>query len=761
MAATSTTRSWSPPCSPSPRWDRATCRSITSSGSSGPVRAGRSSPRPWAPSARSEPTRPLRPTPPRRPRPPPRTQPPDRRPPTRPPRRPPRRRNKVGARMSASEQAVEPGAEGASESGGTEAPRVRLIFGALLLVLLLASLDQTIVSTALPTIVGDLGGLSHLSWVVTAYLLASTVSGPLYGKLGDLYGRKIVLQVAIVLFLIGSALCGQSQSMTELIAFRALQGLGGGGLLVSTMAAIGDIIPPRDRGRYQGFFGAVFGVATVIGPLLGGFFVDNLTWRWIFYVNLPLGLVALAVIAVAFKPRSDHVPHRIDYLGAIVLTAGLSVIVLFTCLGGTSYSWGSPLMIALIVTGVGMLVLFPFVEQLASEPILPLALFRNRIFVVSAAVGFIIGLALFGAVTFLPLYLQVVKGHSPTVSGLLITPMMAGLLVTSILSGNLIARFGRYRPFPIAGTGIATVGLFLLSRIGISTSTLSVALAMVVLVLAVQNAVDYRYLGVATSGSTLFRQVGGSIGVAAFGAIFSNNLSRELASRIPKSVHVPTAANPAVVSHLPAGIKEPYIAAFSAALQPVFTVAAAVALVAFLLSWLLREIPLRQTAAAEGVGETFAAPRHGSSEHELERILSSLMQREERQRVYETLIDRSGVHVTPPEGWLLNRIGERAPTSAPAMAEELHLSPNQLREPLDGLTRHAYVMTDDENHLELTPAGEAAREQLIAAGRAELCRLLDGWRPEEDEDLQPVLRRLAGALVVEMPSRVQSPVASA
>jgi len=652
------------------------------------------------------------------------------------------------------------GPEASSGAGGTQS--IRLIFGALLLVLLLASLDQTIVSTALPTIVGDLGGLSHLSWVVTAYLLASTVSGPLYGKLGDLYGRKTVLQFAIVLFLIGSALCGQSQSMTELIAFRALQGLGGGGLLVTAMAAIGDIIPPRDRGRYQGFFGAVFGVATVIGPLLGGFFVDNLTWRWIFYVNLPLGLIALAVIGAAFKPRSEHVHHRIDYLGAAVLTAGLSAIVLFTSLGGTSYSWGSPFMIALIAIGVGMLVLFPFVEQRASEPILPLALFRNRIFVVSAAVGFIIGLALFGAVTFLPLYLQVVKGHSPTVSGLLITPMMAGLLVTSILSGNLISRFGRYRPFPIAGTAIATVGLFLLSHIGLATSTATVALDMVVLglglgmtmqvlVLATQNAVDYRYLGVATSGSTLFRQIGGSIGVSAFGAIFSNNLAHQLSTRIPKGVHVPTAANPAVVDHLPAAVKGPYIEAFSAALQPVFAAAAAVALVAFLLSWLLREIPLRQTAAAEGVGETFAAPRHDSSEHELERILSSLMQREERQRVYEKLIDRSGVHVTPPEGWLLNRIGERAPTSARALAAELHVTPEQLREPLDGLSRRAYVGTDEERQLELTPDGRAAREKLIAAGRAELCRLLDGWEPEQDEELQPVLRRLAGALVVEMP----------
>jgi DNA-binding MarR family transcriptional regulator len=341
--------------------------------------------------------------------------------------------------------------------------------------------------------------------------------------------------------------------------------------------------------------------------------------------------------------------------------------------------------------------------------------------------------------------------------------MMAGLLVTSILSGNLISRFGRYRPFPIAGTAIATVGLFLLSHIGLSTSTLTVALDMVVLglglgmtmqvlVLAVQNAVDYRYLGVATSGSTLFRQIGGSIGVSAFGAIFSNELSQQLASRIPKSVHVPTAANPAVVSHLPAAIKEHYISAFAAALQPVFTAAAAVALVSFLLSWLLREIPLRQTAAAEGVGETFASPRHDSSEHELERILSSLMQREERQRVYQELIDRSGVHVTPPEGWLLNRIGERAPTSALALASELHVPLEQLSEPLDGLTRRAYVFTDDARQLELTPDGEAARERLIAAGRAELCRLLEGWKPDEDEELQPVLRRLAGALVVEMPS---------
>jgi DNA-binding MarR family transcriptional regulator len=364
-----------------------------------------------------------------------------------------------------------------------------------------------------------------------------------------------------------------------------------------------------------------------------------------------------------------------------------------------------------------------------------------------------------------------VKGHTPTVSGLLITPMMAGLLVTSILSGQLISRFGHYRPFPIAGTAIMAVGLFLLSTIGVSTPTLTTAafmlvlglglgMVMQVLVLAVQNSVDYQYLGVATSGSTLFRQIGGSIGVSVFGAIFSTNLASELASRVPPSAHVPTAANPAIVHHLPPAIRGPYIDAFAAALQPVFRLAAAVSVAGFLLSWLLRELPLRQTAAAGGVGESFASPRHGSSEHELERILSSLLQREERQRVYDALIERSGVHVSPPEGWLLNRIGERAPITEPALAAELHVQPDRLREPLAGLTRRDYVTTDPDRELELTESGVHAREQLIDAGRAELCRLLDGWRPEEDEDMQPVLRRLAGALVVEMPDRTQAGTAT-
>jgi EmrB/QacA subfamily drug resistance transporter len=642
--------------------------------------------------------------------------------------------------------------------------RVRVIFSALLLVMLLASLDQTIVSTALPTIVGDLGGLSHLSWVVTAYLLASTVAGPLYGKLGDLYGRKLLLQIAIVLFLIGSALCGAAQGMSELIAFRALQGLGGGGLMVTTIAVVGDIIPPRDRGRYQGFFGAVFGVSTVIGPLLGGFFVDNLSWRWIFYVNLPIGALALGVIGVAFQARADHVRHKVDYLGAVVLAGGLSAIVLFTSLGGTSYAWGSPQIVGLIVVGVVLLVVFPFVEARAAEPILPLELFRNRIFVTTSAIGFIVGLALFGAVTFVPLYLQVVRGYSPTASGLQLTPMMAGVLVTSILSGNLISRTGRYKRFPIAGTALMTVGMFLLSRLGVHTSGLvasaymvvlglGLGMVMQVLVLAVQNSVDYRLLGVATSGSTLFRQVGGSIGVAMFGAVFSNRLASELAGRLPAGAKIPTSASPAVVHQLPAAVKGPYIDAFSSALHPVFLVAAVISSCAFLLTWALQEVPLRgQTARAEGVGESFASPRHDSSERELERIVGSLMQREERRRTYEDLIRRSGVDLAPEDSWVLGRLHERRPISVAALAHSLDVPIAQLREPIEHLEQRRFVHSVDGDELDLSDGGEAALERLVEAGRGQLCDLLDGWEPDRDEELNGALQKLARGLVAEMPS---------
>jgi EmrB/QacA subfamily drug resistance transporter len=639
--------------------------------------------------------------------------------------------------------------------------RIRLIFGALLLVLLLASLDQTIVSTALPTIVGDLGGIQHLSWVVTAYLLASTIAGPLYGKLGDQYGRKIVLQAAIVIFLIGSALCGLSQNMTELIGFRALQGLGGGGLLVTTIAVVGDIIPPRERGRYQGFFGAVFGVSTVIGPLMGGFFVDNLSWRWIFYVNLPVGAAALVVIGAVFRARSTEGRPSIDYLGAAVLAGALSSIVLFTSLGGTTYDWGSAPILVMMVAGAVLLVLFPFVEARAAEPIVPLELFRNQTFALTSAIGFIVGLALFGSITYLPLYLQIVKGHSPTESGLQLTPMMAGLLVTSILSGNLISRTGRYKPFPIAGTAIMTVAVYLLSRLDVGTPTwiaaadmvllgLGLGMVMQVLVLAVQNAVDYRLLGVATSGSTLFRQVGGSLGVSAFGAIFANRLGDELASRLPPHAHVSTVANPAVIRHLPPALHRPFVEAFAVSLRPVFLAASVISLLAFLLTWRLREVPLKGSARPEGLGESLATPRHADSDRELERIATQLMRGEERTRVYQATIASAGVDIEPGESWVLGRVGERGRTNVAGLAGELQVDPERLAPRVDSLVARGYLR--DGGGIALTAAGEQALGRLIEARRTQLRMLLDDWSPDTDDELSAALDRLARALVADIPA---------
>ena len=639
--------------------------------------------------------------------------------------------------------------------------RVRLIFGALVLVLLLASLDQTIVSTALPTIVGDLGGIQHLSWVVTAYLLAATIAGPLYGKLGDLYGRKIVLQAAIVLFLAGSALCGTSQDMTELIAFRALQGLGGGGLMVTTIAVVGDIIPPRDRGRYQGFFGAVFGVSTVIGPLLGGFFVDNLSWRWIFYVNLPIGIAAFLVIGAVFHARRTEGRPSIDYLGAVVLAGALTSIVLFTSLGGTTYGWSSGPILLMMVAGVVLLALFPVVEARAAEPILPLELFQNSTFALTSAIGFIVGLALFGSITYLPLYLQIVKGGSPTQSGLQLTPLMGGLLVTSIMSGAVITRTGRYRRFPIAGTAVMTVAVLLLAQLGVGSPTwvasaymvllgLGLGMVMQVLVLAVQNAVDYRYLGVATAGSTLFRQVGGSIGVAAFGAIFANRLRDELAARLPGGARVPTVANPAVIRALPAPLHRAFVDAFAVSLRPVFLAAAGISLAAFILTWWLPEVPLRGPAAAQGLGESFASPRAADSDRELERIATRLMEGDERMHAYQATIARAGVRIEPGESWVLGRIGERGRTTVAGLADELHVDEDRLSPRVDALVARGLV--SDGERIALTASGEETLDRLVGARREQLRSLLGDWSPGSDDDLDAALDRLARAMVADIPA---------
>ncbi|MGF6758646.1 MDR family MFS transporter [Paraburkholderia sp. GAS42] len=484
-------------------------------------------------------------------------------------------------------------------------PPLHILFPALLLVMLLAALDQTIVSTALPTIVGELGGLENLSWVVTAYLLASTIVVPLYGKFGDLFGRKIVLQTAIVLFLVGSALCGAAQDMTQLILLRALQGLGGGGLLVVTMAAIGDVIPPADRGRYQGMFGGVFGLATVIGPLLGGFLVEHLSWRWIFYINLPLGIGALLVIAAVFKPHTKHIKHAIDYMGAGFLATALTCIILFTSQGGTILPWSSPQLWFTLAVGLVCVGGFIYEERLAVEPIMPLELFRNRTFLLSCLIGFIVGVSMFGSVTFLPVYLQVVKNSTPSEAGMQMLPMMGGLLVMSVITGRAISKIGKYRMFPIAGTFLVAVAMILLARLEISTpiyvmyiymGLLGFGLGMVmqVLVLAAQNAVEFRHMGVATSGATLFRSIGGSVGVAAFGAVFSSQLRSRLSDLIPAGTELPQSLGPATIHQLPAALRDDYLQAFAGALHTVYFVAACVVVLAFVLALLFKDVPLRK-----------------------------------------------------------------------------------------------------------------------------------------------------------------------
>jgi EmrB/QacA subfamily drug resistance transporter len=485
--------------------------------------------------------------------------------------------------------------------------RLHVVIGALMLSLLLAALDSTIVATALPTIVGDLGGLDQYSWVVTSYLLTFTVSTPLYGKLGDLYGRKRLFQAAIVIFLIGSALSGQSRNMTELILFRGLQGLGGGGLMVGSQAIIGDVVSPRERGRYQGYFGAVFGFASVAGPLVGGYLTDQVDWRWVFYVNLPIGLVALVAVAAALNTQAKKVHHQIDYLGSVLMAGGVSALILITTWGGNDYSWGSPTIVGLGIAAVVMLGLFVLVESRAPEPLMPLRLFRNSVFTVSCVIALAVGAALYGATTYLPQYQQVVKGESATASGLQLIPLMAGVVLSSLVVGQLISKTGKYRIYPIVGTALMSVALLLLTRTGVDTGAfelgvymallgLGIGMVMQMLVLVAQNSVELRDLGTATSTSSFARSIGGSFGVALLGSVFNTAFANnQISAGLTEFTGDPTQ-----LSTLPAATRGPYLQAYADALGTVFMAAVPLAIVAFVFALLLKQVPLRSDAATSG-----------------------------------------------------------------------------------------------------------------------------------------------------------------
>jgi EmrB/QacA subfamily drug resistance transporter len=616
--------------------------------------------------------------------------------------------------------------------------RRNFVFLAIVLGMLLAALDQTIVATALPTIVADLGGAGHQSWVVTSYLLASTIITALVGRLGDLFGRKVVFQAAVVFFVLGSVLCGLSQSMVMLVAARALQGIGGGAITVTATALIGEVIPLRDRGRYQGALGAVFGVTTVIGPLLGGYFTDHLTWRWAFWVNVPVSIVVFFVAAAAIPSLPTRGKAVIDYAGILFVGLGATGLTLATSWGGTTYSWNSPTIIGLFAASAAALGIFVWVESRSSgpesAPILPTRLFTNPVFTVCCVLSFVVGFAMLGALTFLPTYMQFVDGVSATTSGLRTLPMVAGMLSTSIGSGIIVGRTGRYKIFPVAGTAVMALAFLLMSRMDPSTSALlqsvylfilgaGIGSCMQVLVLIVQNTSSFEDLGVATSGVTFFRTIGSSFGAAIFGSLFTNFLHSRIGPALALSGASPAAANsPESLHRLPRAAAAPIVSAYAASLTQVFLWAVPVAVVGFIVALFLREVPLRDIGNnATDLGDGFAMPTTQTPEEMLETAIGRLMRGEPGMRL-RSIAMRPDCRLDVAELWALLRINryQRAVGIARItdIGEQFGIPYEVLEPTFDRLVRGGYAQRDVDRFW-LTTAG--TREVDFVSS------LLQGW----------------------------------
>lgn len=617
--------------------------------------------------------------------------------------------------------------------------RRNVVFGTIMLGVLLAALDQTIVGTALPTIVADLGGAAHMSWVVTSYLLAETVATVLVGKFGDLFGRKLVFQISAVVFITGSFLCGFSSNMTMLILWRGVQGVGAGGLMVTSMALIADVVPLRERGKYQGAIGAVFGVATVIGPLLGGFFTDHLSWRWAFYVNVPIAI--LVVVAAARTIPSVRAAGRpvIDYLGIALVAVGASALILATSWGGNEYAWNSPVIIGLFAGGALALALFCLVETRAAEPMLPMRLFRNPVFTVCSVLSFIVGFAMLGAMTFLPTYLQYVDGDSATVSGVRTLPLVIGLLIASVFSGNVTSKTGHYRIFPIVGSAVMAVGLYLLSRMGPQTGAwleslymfvlgAGIGLCMQVLTIAVQNTVDYADLGTATSGVTFFRTLGSSFGAAVFGTIYANSLEPALKAGVAEAARA-TGADPAqlaAAAQSPQGVHGldpaaagPVVDAYAEALQTVFLWTVPVALVGFVVALFLKEVHLRDSAraASTDMGEGFASPASGDSAKLLELAVGKLV-RGMGQDTARAIVEGSDTRLDIAGAWAVMQVDLLTRTVGHAglglIAARRSVPPEVLLPVFDRMTEEGFL-TRQNGYFALTAGGEREAGVISAA----------------------------------------------
>jgi EmrB/QacA subfamily drug resistance transporter len=644
-------------------------------------------------------------------------------------------------------------------AGAIGAQRRNIVFVAVLLGMLLAALDQTIVATALPTVVADLGGAGHQSWVVTSYLLASTIATAIVGKLGDLFGRKTVFQVSIGFFLVGSVLCGLAQSMTMLVAARALQGIGGGAIMVTATAVIGEVIPLRDRGRYQGALGAVFGVTTVIGPLLGGFFTDHLSWRWAFWINVPVAVVVFAVAAVAIPALAGRTKPVIDRLGIVLVGLGAAGLTLATSWGGAEYPWSSPVIIGLFAGSVAVLAAFVWAETRAAQPILPIRLFASPVFTVCCVLAFIVGFAMLGAMTFLPTFMQFVDGVSATTSGLRTLPMVAGMLLTSIGSGALVGRTGRYKIFPVAGTAVMAIAFVLLSRMDAATSVwlqsaylfllgTGIGLCMQVLVLVVQNTARFDDLGVATSGVTFFRTIGSSFGAAIFGSLFTNFLSGRLTQAVAAGGAPAAAAqSPKALHELPTQAAAPIVDAYADALGLVFLCAAPVAVVGFVVALFLREIPLREIEAvsAADLGDGFGMPGTESPDDILERAVARMFRDSPEIRL-RNLAGSQGCELDVARLWALVQIYRHSQSfgsaTLPEIAEHRRVPPEVLEPVFARLVDTGYALRTGDR-LWLTQPGA---RQVNAVTAALVGRIVDKLAVSPDYQGRPDRLQVEAAL---------------